>query len=239
MLPATIWGFLTALLIVLVGVYLLFPEALHNLHFPRESGSTTSMTLLCTGGSGTLCCGKDHSEYTSGLALTIDQERKRVTVFLEGNGSATGDIIEYEESYLLFGRKSCGELTAAPVRSSAGTSAGTSTGTDTGASTGSNTGNSTGATTGTNTGTSTGTNTGASTGTSTGASTGTNTGAGTGTSTGGNTGTSTPRRPEACKVANGEINRLTGLADIRIKDETGQTVVQWNKIQCGRKWQKF
>jgi len=29
------------------------------------------------------------------------------------------------------------------------------------------------------------------------------------------------------------------LADISIRDETGQTVVQWNKIQCGRKWQKF
>jgi hypothetical protein len=223
MLPATIWGFLTALLIVLVGVYLLFPDALHNLHFPRESGSTTSMTLLCTGGSGALCCGKDHSEYTSGLALTIDQEKKRVIVFLEGNGSATGDIIEYEQSHLLFGKKSCSELTAAPIRSSTGTSAGASTGTDTGASTGSNTG------------AGTGTNTGASTG----ASTGTNTGASTGTSTGSNTGTSTPRPPEACKVANGEINRLTGLADIRIKDETGQTVVQWNKIQCGRKWQKF
>ena len=209
MLPATIWGFLTALLIVFVGVYLLFPDALDNLHFPREPGSTTSMTLLCTGGSGALCCGKDHSEYTSGLALTIDQEKKRVIVFLEGNGSAAGDIIEYEESHLLFGKKSCSDLAAAPIRPPTGTGAGASTGTNTGASTGGNTGTST------------------------------NTGASTGTSTGSNPGTSTPRPPEACKVANGEINRLTGLADISIRDETGQTVVQWNKIQCGRKWQKF
>ena len=233
MLPANGWAFLSALLIVLAGVYLLFPSSFY-LHFPRRSGQTTPMTLLCLGGSGARCCAKDHSQYTSGLALTIDPDAKRVIVFLEGNGSATGDIIELEESHLLFGKKSC------DVSTPTGDSTGVHTGADTNTSTGSNTGTNTGVPAGANTSA----NTGTSADTSRDTSRDTNTDTNTSTVTGNNTGTDPPPPTPppiggACIIASGEINRLTGLADIRVKDGTGQTVAQWNKIQCTPKWQKF
>jgi hypothetical protein len=159
MLPATIWGFLTAVLIVLVGGFLLFPDSFYW-RVPIASGSTTSTTLLCTGGSGAPCCRKDdRSEHTSGLAITIDRPHNNVNVFLEGEGSANGAIIEDEESHLLFGEISCDETSFA--------------GTDT------------------------------------------------------------------CKVASGEINRLTGVGNIAIKDGNGQTVIEWNKLECKPRGRRF
>jgi hypothetical protein len=184
MLPSGVWGFLTALLIVLVGAYLLFPDL--NWRLPGESASTPLTTLLCAGGSGASCCGQDHHEHTSALAITIDRLHNKVNVFLEGEGSANGAIIEDEESHLLFGKKSCDD----PPPASRGTSAGVSTGTSASA------------------------------------------GAGEGTST-------DALQRKACKFASGEINRLTGAADIRIKDGNGQTVAEWSQIQCGRKGRKF
>jgi len=172
MLPATVWGFLTAVLIVLVGGFLLFPDSFYW-RLPAASGPTTSTTLLCTGGSGVPCCRKDdRSEHTSGLAITIDRPHNNVNVFLEGEGSANGAIIEDEESHLLFGETSCDETSFARTDSS--------------------------------------------------------TNAGMGTFKG-----------ETCKVASGEINRLTGVGNIAIKDGNGETVVEWNKLECKPRGRRF
>jgi len=199
MLPGTVWGFLTALLIVLVGAYLL------DLDWPLPtSGSKAATTLLCAGGSGAPCCREDdRSEHTSGLAITIDRQNNKVNIFSEAEGSANGEIIEDEESHLLFGKK-C----ATGTSKSASTGASTSTGT------------------GGSTGTSAAVSTGPSAGTSTGPSTG--------------TGTSTnPVDGDKCRVADGEINRLTGVANIAIMDGKGQPVVVWTKIECKRRSRRF
>jgi hypothetical protein len=195
MLPGTVWGFLTVLLIVLIGAYLLFPDS--NWRLPGES-STAVTTLLCAGGSSAPCCDEDHHEHTSALSVTVDRLHNKVNVFLEGEGSANGTIVEDEESHLLFGKKSCDD----PPPANADAFTGTDSGTD------------------------------ASTGTSAGTSTGTRADKG-----------PLPRggtlKGEACKIASGEINRLTGVADITIKDGNGKTVVEWNMVKCERKWRKF
>jgi hypothetical protein len=207
MLPATIWGFLTALLIVLVGAYFMFPESFDQ-YLHGRARSTTPMTLLCMGGSGALCCGEDHHEYTSGLAITVDCNKgvNVVNVFVEGEGSANGDIIECNDTHVSFGKKSCDGSAQTSPQASAQAPAqappqapaqappqapaqappqppapGTSTGAPAQA----------------------------------------------------------PPKSERCRTVNGEINRLTGIADIRIKDEKDKTVVQFNKIECRRQWGKF
>lgn len=183
MLPATGWGFLTALLIVLVGVYLLSDSFNWGLPLPGSTTSTT--TLLCTGGSGAPCCrGDDRSKHTSGLAITIDRKKNNVNVFSEDEGSANGEIIEENDSHLSFGNKCAAGLsanTAPPIGASAGAS----------------------------------------------------------TSTGADPRPSANADKDKCKVADGNINRLTGMADVTIMDEKGQTVVQWNKIDCKRRSRSF
>jgi hypothetical protein len=170
MLPGTVWGFLTALLIVLVGAYFLFPESFDQYLYGRGQ-STMPMTLLCAGGSGALCCNEDHHEYTSGLAITVDCNKgvNVVNVFVEGQGSANGDITECNDTHVLFGKKSCDGPAQASAQAPPQASA------------------------------------------------------------------QEPPKGETC----GEINRLTGIADIRIKNEKGKTVVQFNKIECRRQWGKF
>jgi hypothetical protein len=213
MLPGTVWGFLTALLIVLVGAYLLSPDSFNN--WRPETGTPWSMTLLCTGGSAAfnnwrpqesetpwsrlLCAGgsgahcrgqEDRSEHTPGLAVTIDRRNGRVNIYSEGQGSANGDIIQDEDSHLLFGDK-CTDRAAADANK--GTSADAGKGAD--------------------------------------ANKGVSADAGKGADA--NKGTS------MCMVASGEINRLTGVASIAITDSSGNTVVEWNKINCKRKSRNF
>lgn len=45
--------------------------------------------------------------------------------------------------------------------------------------------------------------------------------------------------PEGCKIADGEINRLTGMANITVIDRAGNTRMQWRKIDCRAKSRKF
>jgi hypothetical protein len=44
---------------------------------------------------------------------------------------------------------------------------------------------------------------------------------------------------EGCKVADGEINRLTGIADVRIKDRNNRTLGEWDKLECRSRWRRF
>jgi hypothetical protein len=44
---------------------------------------------------------------------------------------------------------------------------------------------------------------------------------------------------DACRIADGEINRLTGIANIKIIDQNSNSQVEWHNIECRRRWRKF
>jgi hypothetical protein len=123
--------------------------------FPKSPvGLQRVVSLLCTGGERIADTGKAQPT-TNPVSFTVRRDTLRVNVFVEGEGSAYGDIIEDDESHVSFGvnvsigGKPCDE----PA-------------------------------------------------------------------------------PAECKVANGEISRHTGRADVTIKDKNGQTVVGWKKLEC-------
>jgi hypothetical protein len=45
--------------------------------------------------------------------------------------------------------------------------------------------------------------------------------------------------PEGCKIADGEINRLTGVGNITVIDRAGNTRMEWHQIVCQRRSRRF
>jgi len=156
-MPSTgVWGFLSLLLLIAVGFFLFSGDIFGLRTFLGTSGT---MTLLCSGGEGAACCHNDAREYTPAMTITIDHVKGLVYVFVEGQGSAIGRILEDVDGHLLFGRK--------PTDDCKDTA------------------------------------------------------------------------PQGCKIASGEINRLTGVADVKVVDRDNKTEVEWDKLECRHRWRRF
>ena len=158
------WGFFSLLLLIAVGFFLFSGDIFGLRTFFGTAGTTFlgtsgTMTLLCSGGEGAACCHNDAHEYTPAMTITIDHVKGLVYVFVEGQGSAIGRILEDVDGHLLFGRKPSDECK------------------DT--------------------------------------------------------------APQGCKIASGEISRLTGVADVKVIDRDNKTEVEWDKLGCRHRWWRF
>jgi hypothetical protein len=45
--------------------------------------------------------------------------------------------------------------------------------------------------------------------------------------------------PQGCKIASGEVSRMSGVADVKIVDRDNKTEVEWDKLECRYRWRRF
>jgi hypothetical protein len=242
-MPNTGWGFATLLLPIAIA-YVLIADT-HGIRTSLEEAlgwvgagpSEGTTTLLCHGGDGAACCHNIKHDYTPGMAITIDHRGKKVYVFNE-NRSAEGNIIEDKEGHLIFGKNpdDCKVTTKDATKDTtkdATKDATKDTAKDTTKDATKDTAKDT--TKDATKDTANDTTKDATKDTAN----DTTKDATKDTANDTTKDATKDTASERCRIADGEINRLTGRANVQVIDQANNARVVWHNIECRRSWRQF